>query len=453
MTRLVDAWREPAPRSGDLDRLVASIDALQDEWRVVSSEVARLRDQAERAASRVDGLLADWRADARARAAVAALPHARLGAALRLDGPPGERLRTSRLRAGEDVARPFSRQMGLTRCVTEAPDVCALWEGLLAAEAQCGDVLIGSASGVLDIPDATVSLAAGGPLSISVGRPESGAAPQHARCVAMPMFTYDYLPKKRRNFGHWLLDCVPQAAVLAALAPEATFLLPPPVLGFHRSTLSLVGISPERCVAWDGSPVTCERLLVLDDDGRAGGGRPLSPLMEMRRQWHAVDAAAPLGQRRIYVSRRDARAHRCWVDNQEDVEAVFRCRGFDVLTMAECSLGVQVDAFRHAAVVAGISGAGLADLVFAPPGVEVMVLHTDGLIRWYASEQGTKSAWMGGAAALGGSLAAFGDSPRFYAHLAAAFGQRCHSFVSADEVPRAALGEFVDAALDHAGRR
>jgi capsular polysaccharide biosynthesis protein len=161
--------------------------------------------------------------------------------------------------------------------------------------------------------------------------------------------------------------------------------------------------------------------------------------------------APALGRtRRLYVSRRDAAAKGAWADNEPEIEAAFRSRGFEILVMSECPLDEQIRLFREAAIVAGVSGAGLTDILFAAPGTHVIVLVTDSLMRWYAKEGKARAKWAAGARAGERRLGAFGDSPRFYAHLSAACEQVCHSFVSADRVPIDALTAFVDDVLARA---
>jgi capsular polysaccharide biosynthesis protein len=135
------------------------------------------------------------------------------------------------------------------------------------------------------------------------------------------------------------------------------------------------------------------------------------------------------------------------VANEPDVEALFRSRGFDVMAMAECPLAEQTRIFREARIIAGVSGAGLADLIFSPAGTHVIVLLSDSLIRWWADERGARSLWSSDRAVKGGQLAELGDSPRFYAHLAAACDQICHSFVAGDEMPLDQLARFLDDVL------
>jgi capsular polysaccharide biosynthesis protein len=241
---------------------------------------------------------------------------------------------------------------------------------------------------------------------------------------------------------------------LSTVAPDAKFLLPEPVKRFHRAVLSLVGVTDGQIIPWDGASFASDRILVLESDGRIGGGRPLSSLMQLRRIV-APPASVPRARRdrRIYVSRRDAVAKGAWVSNEPDVEAVFRSRGFEILVMSDCPLDDQLRIFREAAVVAGVSGAGLTDIVFSPPGTHVIVLLSDSLIRWYAHPGRARSKWAAGTPARKEPLAALGDSPRFYAHLAAACEQYCHSFVSGDRVPLGELAAFLDEALDRAGSR
>jgi hypothetical protein len=147
------------------------------------------------------------------------------------------------------------------------------------------------------------------------------------------------------------------------------------------------------------------------------------------------------------VSRRDAKPHRRWADNEPEVETLFASRGFEIVSMGECPLQEQVRLFSSARVVAGVSGAGLADILFAPPGAHVITLISDELMRWYAAEGQSRALWMSPSPTDAGELAQLGDSPRFYGHVAAALGQISHSFVGPDQVPLDRLTTFLDSVL------
>jgi hypothetical protein len=399
---------------------------------------------------RAGALLDLERERANERAALAAIPRARLlSDRIVLEGPPKRRLRVGRLTVGEPIARPFSRYVGITRCVTGSADVRARWEHLLALEAERGDdMLRGLPSTVLDIPDATVSRRDEA-LWISVGHPHNG----ERAVMAVPRFTFDFSPRKRNNFGHWLLDCVPQVTVLAKVAPDVRLLVPSGLSEYQYATASLAGVARERLVPWDGSSIGCRRLLAFESDGKSGGGRPLSALMELRRDIMSAGVGAPIQpRRRVYFSRRDAKPSRRWVSNEAGVEAVFESRGFEVVALGRHSLEDMARIFRDAHVIAGVNGAGLAHILFAQPGAHVVVLFSDSLIRWHAEEEGARSFWLTDGHPRPAGLAALGGSPRVYAHVAALFEQVCHSFIGEDSLPLDQLARFLDEVLAEADR-
>ena len=145
--------------------------------------------------------------------------------------------------------------MGINRCATEAADVRELWTRLLLLESECEDVLRGAPSTVLEVPDASVSLD-GANLNISV----ASSVGEGAKVVAVPTFTFDGRTRKLNNFGHWLIDCLPQVAALGTVAPDASLLVPAGLKGFQYTTLALLGVEREQLIEWDGSPLASNRV-------------------------------------------------------------------------------------------------------------------------------------------------------------------------------------------------
>jgi capsular polysaccharide biosynthesis protein len=60
--------------------------------------------------------------------------------------------------------------------------------------------------------------------------------------------------------------------------------------------------------------------------------------------------------------------------NQSEVEQVFRARGFQIVVPEDLSVQQQIELFSRAKVIAGPSGAAIANLVFAPRGCQILVL-------------------------------------------------------------------------------
>jgi capsular polysaccharide biosynthesis protein len=456
-----------AVRPSTIERSATDLDSLSQAAAAITREAIGVREsvnamvtQVADARRRAEELLAAHRAYVDERAQLAAIGGARLRSdSIILDGTPSARLRVKRVTAGERVELPFRQWMGITRCVSGATDVREAWQRLLTLEASGTDgMLRGGPSTILDVPDATASKATAPALSVQLqSEPHrTGASGDNERrsraytTVAIPRFTYAFPSRKLRNFSHWLLDCVPQVVALANIDRDSVILVPPIDKAYHLATLSLLGIGTNRVVVWTGEPIASERVLILESDGRAGGGRPLSTLRELRRLL-APATGTSYQRRRIYVSRRDAKRKRRWLSNEPEVEALFESRGFEVLCIAEHPFHEVVRRFRDAEIVAGINGAGLAHILFSPPGTHVIVLFSDSLIRWHADETGARSLWASDHAP-GGELSALGDSPRFYAHLAAVFEQYCHSFVAGDDVRLDQLRTFLDDVLSQTDR-
>jgi hypothetical protein len=447
--RKVQGRRAARQKTPDDDAVFEFVSALRVEVRQLSDDLSSLTTQAAEAQHHLERLLAAERAEVANRASVAGIPRARLWSpSIVLDGRPVHRMHVRRLTVGEPVARSLKQHAGVTHCATDTADVRELWQRLLSFEEACGDVLRGHASTILGVPDATASVSESSALRVFVG----GARRADGPVMAVPKFTYDCPPRKLYNFGHWLLDYMPQIAALSTIAPDAVFLLPDPCKEFQRTTLGLLGIERDQLVPWDGSPIHCGRLLVFESDGRTGGGRPLSALMEVRRVLASRAEDVPVRPwRRVYFSRRDARADRRWVTNEPDVEGLFQGRGFEIVSVASHPLEGLARIFREARVVAGVNGAGLAHILFSPAGAHVIMLFSDSLIRWHADADGARSSWAGGPRPTD-HLATLGDSPRLYAHVAAAFDQVSHSFVGGDEMPIDRLAAFLDEVLEAVDR-
>jgi capsular polysaccharide biosynthesis protein len=79
-------------------------------------------------------------------------------------------------------------------------------------------------------------------------------------------------------------------------------------------------------------------------------------------------SAAPLS---LYVRRTSSNRR---FTNQDEVEEVFRARGFEIVLPETLSVQEQISLFSRAKLIAGPTGAAIANMIFAPPGCQVLVL-------------------------------------------------------------------------------
>lgn len=86
---------------------------------------------------------------------------------------------------------------------------------------------------------------------------------------------------------------------------------------------------------------------------------------------------------KICVSRRDT--HRSLTDEAQ-LEDILRAQGFFVVSLKNMSWPEQITLFQEAKIVAGLHGAGLSNLVFSHPGINVVELingyHCNRSFEW-----------------------------------------------------------------------
>ena len=175
------------------------------------------------------------------------------------------------------------------------------------------------------------------------------------------------------NYGHWLAEMLPVALLAQRLlGPGLRFLVPPAggALGAAiRDSLALAGIGAERLVPLHyDAPVRVGELVMAH--GLSLHGTFLSPVVAEALQAMAAEVPASAPGCKLWVSRAGW-PRSLW---QEDkVAAVLADMGWRVVEPGSLPFAGQVALFKGAARVAGVMGAGLANLLFAPPDARVDV--------------------------------------------------------------------------------
>jgi hypothetical protein len=168
------------------------------------------------------------------------------------------------------------------------------------------------------------------------------------------------------NFGHWTFDVLTRVAMLlrAGIPDDVKFLVPEPVLPFHRETLVGLGIADDRIVPWDGKPTRFGTVYVPT-------ARPAPPFLfpagvELLRELGASARKGPPG-RRLFVSRRQlGRTTR--IVNEEELLEVAEGYGFVEVMPEKLPYSKQLGRFSDAEIVVGAHGSGLANAIFMARG-------------------------------------------------------------------------------------
>lgn len=174
------------------------------------------------------------------------------------------------------------------------------------------------------------------------------------------------------GFYHFLIESLPRLELARPWLEQIDHVLAPGRAGgFQEKWLLLAGIPREKIIWLEGlSHYRCEQLLFTSP--LSCDCEPTPWLIDAIR--HTVHhALPPVGTRRLWISRRDANSRDlAW----EDV-LLAQLPEFERVELAGLPPAEQIRFLRDAAVVAGPHGAGLANLVFCPPGAAIIELHPD----------------------------------------------------------------------------
>lgn len=185
----------------------------------------------------------------------------------------------------------------------------------------------------------------------------------------------------RENYYHWMIDSLPRLLVLRQQHPEATLLMPAPVPDYVRKTAALLGF--ERLFLLAESQVLPVRCLLVPERAAPPGLQNPQLLRQVRaelvRGLHPA-GALPVPSRRIYASR--ARQHTRRLSNEAAATALLARHGFETVHFEDLTFAQQVALMLETAVLVGVHGANLTNLLFLQPGAQVMeLMNEDKLVK------------------------------------------------------------------------
>ncbi len=175
------------------------------------------------------------------------------------------------------------------------------------------------------------------------------------------------------NICHFLLDQLTRLGLyqqIGVLQPDTLVVGPRPSAEFQTAGLARLGVQNYLSIT-ETLRVRCRRLLVSTNctihfrhPAHCGADWPINFL---RREF-AVPTVP--GTRRLYISRADASARR--IVNEGAFMAVAQEAGFESVILTGMTLEQQSSLFMSASHVIGVHGAGLTNIVFCPPGTQVL---------------------------------------------------------------------------------
>ena len=175
------------------------------------------------------------------------------------------------------------------------------------------------------------------------------------------------------NFFHFLIECLPKLRQFEATGVPIDRFYVPYGARYAQQLLSLFGVGSDRVIPEGiGRHLQADQLFAC------------SPISFPRREdreflfdrmadqaWSQVGSSR---RRRIYISRDKAGWRK--VVNERELMQTLRRHRFERFFLEDLSSQEQIQLFQEAEVIVGPHGAGLANVVFTPPGATVIELGT-----------------------------------------------------------------------------
>ncbi|WP_276357698.1 glycosyltransferase family 61 protein [Cohnella caldifontis] len=189
------------------------------------------------------------------------------------------------------------------------------------------------------------------------------------------------------NYFHWMFDVLPRVDLIRRADQDVDrYAISRYGMPYQRETLNLMGIPSDRIYeAGDDFHAEAERLIVPSfvrpvEDWPSRYPRWTAEFLRREFLYDRHVAVSPEYER-IFVSRSKAQRRRML--NEDEIRLVLEERGFRTVILEELPFDEQIRIFASAKAVVAPHGAGLANLVFCPPGTQVVELFSPGYLWNY----------------------------------------------------------------------
>jgi hypothetical protein len=210
--------------------------------------------------------------------------------------------------------------------------------------------------------------------SLDISQTKSRPLPLNGRVMALSC---------SKNYFHWLLKMLPRLDLLerseGSLEGIDTFLINKPTWQQEQVYRGL-GLW-DRCAVIDRKTCAACRMLAAPS---LMHGAPEWACRYVRKKLGRCELPAIPLERKIYVVRGNA-IHRSLV-NEREVCLLLESYGFEIVDCSNLSVAEQASLFASSAVIVGVHGAALSNLVFCKPGAVVLEI--------FGSAENQKVYWL-----------------------------------------------------------
>lgn len=167
------------------------------------------------------------------------------------------------------------------------------------------------------------------------------------------------------NYFHWLVYHLPKIALLMERGLDGRILLPKQNRAYAmiENSLERMGLDASKLPRLDAPLIQVDELTLVELDVMPGG-----LLNRVREMIAGPVESSP--DRMVFISREKADRRR--LKNENEVWPGLQRAGYEQVAMETLSFDEQVSLMRKTRVLLAPSGAGLANMLFCPPGTHIV---------------------------------------------------------------------------------
>ena len=189
-----------------------------------------------------------------------------------------------------------------------------------------------------------------------------------------------------KSHGHWMQDQFPrvQYARMMGIEDHCTYIVSSEILDYQMKYLEYAGVPMDRVVKTSEYALECERLhcgSLLST--RLQGNHPmlLSFYDELAERMQLSERRAP-NRDCIYLGRRNVRNDKRRLYNEDELHEFLMNEGFVDVDTESMSIEEVAASVHNAKYIIGLFGSALANLLFASPGCNVLMIQPGRMVQW-----------------------------------------------------------------------
>lgn len=179
------------------------------------------------------------------------------------------------------------------------------------------------------------------------------------------------------NYYHWLIEALPKMLMLQSYFPDISIIIPHPTPSYVKKTAAIFGfknfipikaeeiIKVKRLVVPEKAP-----FLEMNLEDISQGRSRFSLSLVREKVIQSVSPENTIPHRNIYVSRRRQVLRQ--ISNEEEVERILQAHGFETVFFEDLTFEEQIKLMQETAVLIGLHGAGLTNMMFLNPGAKII---------------------------------------------------------------------------------